>query len=46
MVIEDCDVSGNKLNGILVRDGAAPRILHNTITGNGAFGVTLQVRRF
>ena len=44
MVIEDCSVSRNKLNGVLVRDGAAPRLLRNSIVGNGAFGVALQVR--
>ncbi len=44
LVIEDCSVSGNKLNGVLVRDGAAPLLLRNSIVGNGAFGVVLQVR--
>ncbi len=44
MLIEDCSVSGNKLNGVLVRDGAAPLLLRNSIIGNGAFGVVLQVR--
>ena len=44
MAIEDCSIEDNKLNGVLVRDGAAPRLLRNAITGNGAFGVVLQVR--
>ena len=43
MVVEGCTVSGNKLNGLLVRDGATPRLLRNIITGNGTYGVVLQV---
>ena len=43
VLVEDCTVVGNKLNGLLVRDGAGPRVLRNVITGNGAFGIVLQV---
>ena len=42
-VVQDCTVRDNKLNGLLVRDGAMPRLVCNVITGNGAFGVVLQV---
>lgn len=41
-VIRDCRVFGNKLHGIIVRDGAAPRVSSNEIYGNGGWGLALQ----
>ena len=42
-VMEDCELKGNKLNGLLVRDGASPQVLRCTVASNSAFGIVLQV---
>ena len=42
-MMEDCTLKGNKLNGLLVRDGASPQVLRSTVANNSAFGIVLQV---
>ncbi len=37
-------VSGNKLDGLLIRDGADPEVLDNDASQNGGYGATLKVR--
>lgn len=42
--IQDCRISANKLNGILVADGADPALSGNNIQQNGASGMSLKVQ--
>jgi hypothetical protein len=42
---QHCRIYANKLNGMLVRDGADPVLLGNEIRQNGANGILLQVQR-
>lgn len=42
--ISNCDISHNKLNGVLVRSGAAPSLQHNHIHDNAEYGIMMQVR--
>ena len=42
-LLEACRLTSNKQNGLLARDGAAPRVLGSAITDNGAYGILLQV---
>lgn len=46
MKVEDCTIEGNKLNGLLIRDGASPQVLRTTVTNNSAFGIVLQVTKY
>lgn len=39
-VVRRCTISKCKLNGALVRDGAAPQLVSNVIEANGLFGVS------
>ncbi|GLI70139.1 hypothetical protein VaNZ11_014948, partial [Volvox africanus] len=41
-LIRDCDIYGNKLDGVLVRSGASPDLLDNLIHNNAGFGANLQ----
>ncbi|KAK9807475.1 hypothetical protein WJX72_000255 [[Myrmecia] bisecta] len=41
-LVQDCMIRDNKQNGVLVRDGAAPTLRHNTVTGNAGYGVLLK----
>jgi parallel beta-helix repeat protein len=43
--IQDCSISGNKLNGILVRDGADPLVSDNAVQRNGSSGISIQVSK-
>lgn len=40
--VRGCSIRGNKGNGMLVRDGAAPTVEANRITGNREYGVQVQ----
>jgi hypothetical protein len=42
--LQRCSISGNKLNGVLARDGAELDMAGCSIQGNGGYGVQLQVR--
>jgi parallel beta-helix repeat protein len=42
--IQDCRISANKLNGVLVGDGADPALSGNNIQQNGASGMSLKVQ--
>lgn len=46
MKVENCTIKGNKLNGLLIRDGASPQVLRTTVTNNSAFGIVLQVIKY
>ena len=39
--VERCVLQNNKLNGLLVRDGASPTIKDNLLKGNGQYGAAL-----
>jgi parallel beta-helix repeat protein len=38
-----CTISANKLSGVFVRDGGNAVLRGNTVSGNGDYGVALQV---
>lgn len=40
--LEDCTLVGNRLNGLLARDGAQPTVRRCTLSGNGEWGLRLQ----
>jgi parallel beta-helix repeat protein len=40
--ITNCSIENNKQHGILVRDGAEPVVLGNSIQRNGGYGLALQ----
>jgi len=40
--IQGCSIESNKQHGVLVRDGAEPVVVGNTIQGNGGYGLALQ----
>lgn len=42
--IQDCRISANKLNGMLVGDGADPALSGNDVRQNGASGLSLKVQ--
>lgn len=43
--VQDCSISANRLNGILVRDGADPLVSGNEVRHNGSSGISLQVNK-
>ena len=40
-LLERCSVADNRLNGVLVRDGAAPTVVECMVTGNQGWGLQL-----
>lgn len=40
-VLDGCAISGNRLSGLLVRDGASPAVQRCTLAGNGEWGLRL-----
>ncbi|KAG1663919.1 hypothetical protein FOA52_002235 [Chlamydomonas sp. UWO 241] len=40
--LRSCVISGNRLDGLLVRTGGAPELTGCTLTGNGQYGVEVQ----
>ena len=43
--VQRCRIYSNKLDGILVRDGAAPEVSGCDVRRNGGYGATLKVPR-
>jgi nitrous oxidase accessory protein NosD len=41
-VLQACEIYGNGLHGVLVRDGAAPQVIDNRVYGNAGYGLALQ----
>jgi len=37
-----CDVSGNKMSGLLLRQGAGPRVERCLVADNGDYGISVQ----
>lgn len=40
--LQGCSLVGNRLNGLLVRDGAQPAVVECTLSSNGEWGLRLQ----
>ena len=40
--LRGCTLRGNKLHGVVVREGAEPVVRDNAISGNGGYGLALQ----
>ena len=41
--MQGCDIEGNHQQGVLVRSGATPRLVGNSIHDNWGYGLSLQV---
>eukprot|EP00747_Dinoflagellata_sp_TGD_P189370 gnl/TRDRNA2_/TRDRNA2_49635_c0_seq1.p1 gnl/TRDRNA2_/TRDRNA2_49635_c0~~gnl/TRDRNA2_/TRDRNA2_49635_c0_seq1.p1 ORF type:complete len:395 (-),score=65.09 gnl/TRDRNA2_/TRDRNA2_49635_c0_seq1:25-1209(-) len=42
VLLEDCRIDRNRLDGVLVRDGASPVLRRNEVVDNGGYGMTLS----
>lgn len=40
--LDKCSLTGNRLSGLLVRDGATPTVTRCLLVGNGEWGLQLQ----
>ena len=40
--LDQCNLSANRLSGLLVRDGATPAVARCTLSANGEWGLRLQ----
>lgn len=41
--VQGCEIRNNELDGVLVRGGASPDLLNNSVHDNKGWGINLQV---